>query len=93
MNYTEEEEYAALRQRPEPPPINGHVMKTGGKVEIKPTKPRTDSPEDIAAAIEADIYLTYYRIMMDASEPSSVRKSCADALLKMREAKRSVEVG
>lgn len=71
-----------------------HVPKSA--TEAKPvTLPDLPDNADIKAraqAVEADIFSTYYTIMMDDEAPLSVRKSCADALADRARGKPAQEI-
>lgn len=45
-----------------------------------PPLPESTDIRERAKAVEADIFLTYYTMMMDEGTPAAIRKSCADAL-------------
>lgn len=45
-----------------------------------PPLPESTDIRERAKAVEPDIFLTYYNMMMSEETPPAIRKSCADAL-------------
>lgn len=45
-----------------------------------PALPNSTDIRELASAVEADVFNTYYYLMMSDSTPPSVRKACCDAL-------------
>jgi hypothetical protein len=45
-----------------------------------PVLPDSTDIRERAKAVETDIFMTYYTLMVDEETPPAIRKSCADAL-------------
>ena len=60
------------KQTPVPKPVAPPV--------VLPVLPDSTDIRERAKAVEADVFATYYKLMMAIDTPPAIKKSCADAL-------------